>query len=154
MGQSVRATSTQNAEAVEAQLNTNTEADMSDINGISHDVPAMVSTLRNRAAHAAEVQSEIGKKLGEMNQHWLARIQSDSTEAWQTLFKVGGTAAVGEKIKLCELWIEGAMKKAAEDAAYALECAQALGRMEMGLFSIAPPKAAEPPKTDSAPDNA
>jgi hypothetical protein len=111
------------------------EASMSESNGVPHSVPAIVTALRQRAAQTAAVQSELAKKVGEIKQHWLERIQKDSTEAWQLLFKLGGTPAVGEKIKLCEQWIEGAMKNAADDASYSLDSARALGELEMRFFS-------------------
>ncbi|WP_210421681.1 hypothetical protein [Tardiphaga sp. OK246] len=62
------------------------------------------------------------------------------------LFKFGGTPAVGEKIKLCEQWIEGAMKNAADDASYALDSARALGELEMRFFSPAGAAETEPSK--------
>lgn len=108
---------------------------MSDQNGIQHNATTIASALRERATHAAALQSDIAKKVGEINQHWLERIQSDSTEAWQLLFKCGGTPAVGEKIKLCEQWLEGAMKKAADDATYVLDSARSLGELELRLLS-------------------
>jgi len=110
---------------------------MSEHNGIPQSVAVIAATLQQRAVQAAAVQSALGKKLGEINQHWLERIQEDSTEVWQLLFKVGRTPAVGEKIKLCEHWVEGAMKKAADDATYILENARALGQIEMRFLSSA-----------------
>ncbi|SEI19481.1 hypothetical protein SAMN05216367_4876 [Tardiphaga sp. OK245] len=110
---------------------------MSENNSVPHSVPAIATALRQRAAQAAAVQSELAKKVMEINQHWLERIQKDSTEAWQLLFKFGGTPAVGEKIKLCEQWIEGAMQNAADDASYALDSARALGELEMRFFAPA-----------------
>jgi hypothetical protein len=122
------------------------EASMSENNGVPHTVPAIAIALGQRAAQAAAVQSELAKKVGEINQHWLERIQKDSTEVWQLLFKFGGTPAVGEKIKLCEQWIEGAMKNAADDASYALDIARALGELEMRFFSPAGAAETEPSK--------
>ncbi len=114
---------------------------MSENNSVPHSVPAIATALRQRAAQAAAVQSELAKKVMEINQHWLERVQKDSTELWQLLFKFGGTPAVGEKIRLCEQWIEGVMKNAADDASYTLDSARALGELEMHFFS--PASAAE-----------
>ncbi|WP_149532730.1 hypothetical protein [Tardiphaga sp. P9-11] len=114
-------------------------------NGATQSAPAIAAALRQGAIQATAVQSALGKKLGEINQHWLQRIQQDSNDAWQMLFKVGGTPAVGEKIKLCEQWIEGAMKKAADDATYVLESARALGQIEMKFFTPADTKETDVP---------
>lgn len=113
---------------------------------ISDTVATVATTLRQRASNAAALQSEIGKKLADFNQHWLERVQADSTEAWQLLFKVGGTPAVGEKIKLCEQWIEDAMKKAADDSTFVLESALSLGKI--GMRCLAPKEVRE---TDGSP---
>lgn len=116
---------------------------------IPDTVATVAATLHQRSSNAAALQSKVGKKLAEINQHWLERMQAESTEAWQLLFKVVGTPAVGEKIKLCEQWIEDAMKKAADDSTFVLESACSLG--EIGMRCLAPKEVRE---TDGSPSAA
>lgn len=108
---------------------------MSETHGTENGKNILAAALHERAAQAAALQHELARKVSEINQHWLERIQTDSTDAWQTLFKFGSTPAVGEKIKLCEQWLEAAMKKAADDATYVLESAKALGQLELRFLS-------------------
>lgn len=108
---------------------------MSEHNGNTHEAPSMATTLHDRATQAAAMQSDLARKVGEINQHWLERIQSGSIAGWELLFKCGSTPAVGEKIKLCEQWIERAMQKAAEDATYVIDSAKALGELELRFLS-------------------
>lgn len=107
---------------------------MSDSKGIPHSALAVATALRERAVQVADVQSELAKKLGEINLHWLERIQESSTDACQLLFRCAGSPAVGDKIRLCEQWIESAMKKAVDDAIYVSDSAIALGDLEFRVF--------------------
>lgn len=98
-------------------------------------VAAASASLKERAELATAFQDELGKRLAAFNQHWLERIQANSTDVYQFLSKMSGTPAIGEKVKLYEQWIEGATKRSIDDLAYVLEGGRSLGELGMKCFA-------------------
>jgi hypothetical protein len=97
-----------------------------------------VDAIRNFAGRAIAAQSEFSEKLVEANKHWLEQMQTESTAAVELFRKVNGTMSPAERIASIQEWVKGVTERAAKDAAFAFETAQALGKIELKLFTRQP----------------
>jgi hypothetical protein len=73
-------------------------------------------------------QSDISARLAEINQHYAERIKVEFFEMLDVVQKINAETLPIDKVKLCQDWLNGFSQRRMEDANYAMEAAQVLGR--------------------------
>ncbi|MFB9263303.1 hypothetical protein ACFFWD_08990 [Bradyrhizobium erythrophlei] len=106
-----------------------TQANVGRGNGTAGDA------ARNFAKRVIAVQAEFSEKLVEAHRHWLEQVQIESTRALELLRNISGTASAAQQITSTQTWMKGVTERAAENTIFAIETAQALGKIELRLFA-------------------
>ena len=93
-----------------------------------------VSTFRDLAKRAIEVQTELSQKLLDITKYCLEQTQRSSTEAWELLWKINTTPSISERIEACQAWMKGTTERSAAAASYLLETTRSLSEIEMKIL--------------------
>lgn len=100
---------------------------------INSRTDATVSSFRNLAKRAIELQTELSEKLLDVTKHCLEQTQRSSTEAWELFWKINTTPSISERIEACQAWMKGTTERSAAAASYLLETTRSLSEIEMKM---------------------
>jgi hypothetical protein len=93
-----------------------------------------VSTFRDVAKRAIELQTELSQRLLDVNKYYLEQTQRSSTEAWELFWKINTTPSISDRLEACQAWMKGATERSAAAASYLLETTRSLSEIEMKML--------------------
>jgi hypothetical protein len=87
-----------------------------------------------QAERLGRFQAELFEKIQEVNRHWLVRVQSEATLAAEFAAKMAAARSFPDAATVYQEWASRQLKRAVEDASYAISTGQALTEMGSRLL--------------------